>query len=437
MNKKITLSGWGGYPVVTGEELPFYTSAALREKLTSGSGDIIARGNGRSYGDSALSSMVVHMRRFNRMLAFDETTGLLTCEAGVLLSEILEVFLPRGWFLKITPGTKLITVGGAIASDVHGKNHHVEGCFSSCVKSFDLLLADGRVVTCSASENRDLFLATCGGMGLTGIILQARFYLKRVRSCFIEQTTIKTKNLRETFGAFERHADSPYSVAWIDCLSTGDSMGRSVLMTGRFADDGDLSYRSSNGVSVPFHLPGFVLNKMSVKAFNGIYYRKAKNGQSNNRVSVDGFFYPLDAIGNWNRIYGRNGFTQYQFILPEAVSYEGLTQILQEIAGAGAGSFLAVLKLYGRENDNYLSFPLEGYGLALDFKIEKKLFGLLDRLDEIVVDYGGRIFLTKDARMSRETFERGYPRLKMFREVRKKYDLDSRFNSHQSRRLQI
>ncbi len=437
MSKSKKLSGWGGYPVVTGEELTFHTCAALREQLISGNGDIIARGNGRSYGDSALSPTVAPMRRLNRILAFDEQTGLLTCEAGVLLSEIIEVFLPQGWFLKVTPGTKLITVGGAIASDVHGKNHHVEGCFSTCVHNFELLLADGRVVTCSASENRELFLASCGGMGLTGIILQASFYLKRVRSRFIEQTTIKTKNLLETFEAFERSADRPYSVAWIDCLNTGDAMGRSILMTGDFAGDGDLTYRSSQGPSIPFYFPGFVLNKMSVKAFNAVYYRKAKNGQASRRVSVDGFFYPLDAIGNWNRIYGKNGFTQYQFILPKAASYDGLTEILKFIAGAGSGSFLAVLKLYGNENDNYLSFPLEGYGLALDFKIEKKLFGLLDQLDKIVVDFGGRIFLTKDVRVSREVFERGYPRVKSFREVRRKYNLDTRFNSLQSRRLEL
>jgi len=274
-------------------------------------------------------------------------------------------------------------------------------------------------------------------MGLTGIILQASFYLKRVRSRFIEQTTIKTKNLLETFEAFERSADRPYSVAWIDCLNTGDAMGRSILMTGDFAGDGDLTYRSSQGPSIPFYFPGFVLNKMSVKAFNAVYYRKAKNGQASRRVSVDGFFYPLDAIGNWNRIYGKNGFTQYQFILPKAASYDGLTEILKLIAGAGSGSFLAVLKLYGNENDNYLSFPLEGYGLALDFKIEKKLFGLLDQLDKIVVDFGGRIFLTKDVRVSREVFERGYPRVKSFREVRRKYNLDTRFNSLQSRRLEL
>jgi len=296
-------------------------------------------------------------------------------------------------------------------------------------------LSDGQIVTCTPTCNRELFLATCGGMGLTGIIVQASLYLKRVSSQFIDQTTIKTRNLRETFEAFEEYAEQPYSVAWIDCLSKGEALGCSLLMVGDFFDEQDFNYQDKRKLSVPFNLPSFTLNSLSLKTFNALYYGRAKSGVSQQRVDVDSFFYPLDAIGHWNRIYGRKGFTQYQFILPKARSFDGLKQILELIAESGQGSFLAVLKLYGPANENYLSFPLEGYSLALDFKINSKVFALLDNLDEIVVDSDGRIYLTKDARVCREVFERGYPKVDAFRKLRRDCQLDQRFQSLQSQRL--
>ena len=340
-------------------------------------------------------------------------------------------------FLKVTPGTKLITVGGAIASDVHGKNHHVEGCFSECVEMFNLMLPDGEIVKCSKTENSELFHATCGGMGLTGVILDVKISLKKINSKFIDQTTIKTKNLKETFEAFENNKDKTYSVAWIDCLAKGDELGKCLLMVGDFRDDGKLDYKTEIKINVPFNFPSFALNTLSVKAFNWLYYGKVKERVTKQRVDIDAFFYPLDAIGNWRRIYGKKGFTQYQFILPKETSFDGLEKILKTIADSGKGSFLAVLKLYGKANDNYLSFPMEGYSLALDFKIEKGLFDLLDQLDEIVVDHGGRIYLAKDARVSKEVFEQGYPQIDKFRELRKKYKMDEKFNSLQSRRVGI
>ncbi|RMD82363.1 MAG: FAD-binding oxidoreductase [Lentisphaerae bacterium] len=397
--------------------------------------DLIPYGNGKSYGDSALWRHIAVMQPMKRMLDFDEERGLLHCEAGVLLSEIIEVFLPRGWFLMVTPGTKLITVGGAIAADVHGKNHHRAGCFSSCVESFRLMLPDGTIRECSRESHRELFLATCGGMGLTGLILDAKIRLKRVNSCRIEQTLIRTESLEETFKAFEDYASTPYSVAWIDCLAKGKAMGRCHLMVGDFADDGDLNYRLPRRMNVPVEFPSFCLNSLSVTAFNTVYYHKAKAGVSQAKIGLDEFFYPLDSIHNWNRIYGRPGFTQYQFILPKAKSFDGLSEILERIARSGKGSFLAVLKLYGPANENWLSFPLEGYSLALDFKIDQGLFKLLDELDQVVLRYGGRIYLAKDVRVSRETFEQGYPNIGKFCELRKELGLDRKFKSLQSERL--
>ena len=398
---------------------------------------LIAFGNGRSYGDSALSGRVLKMIQHNRMLSFDSEHGKLRCESGLLLSEIIKVFLPLGWFLQVTPGTKFITVGGAIAADVHGKNHHQVGCFSSCVESFELVLPDESRVHCSQTENIELFQASCGGMGLTGVITEATIFLKKVESSIICQTTIKNTCLAETFESFEQFRTSPYSVAWIDCLAKGKSIGRSLLMTGQFNTIGPLDYKKNNSIGVPTFFPAFLLNSFTVKVFNLIYYGKVRRRVSTKNVSVDSFFYPLDALRNWNRIYGKKGFVQYQFILPKNKSFEGLHEILTIIARSGKGSFLAVLKLYGKENENYLSFPLDGYSLALDFKIEHGLFELLEELDNLVIKYSGRIYLAKDARVSKETFEKGYPRIDDFRDLRSRFGMADIFNSNQSERLAL
>lgn len=430
----MSLVSWGMYPITKNQKFSLRDTTTLKTYMQN-TYELIPFGNGRSYGDSAINEHIVHTKTYNNFLDFDEQNGILTCQAGVLLSEILDSVVKRGWFLKVTPGTKLITVGGAIASDVHGKNHHIEGCFSECVEEFKLMLENGDVKTVKKGD--ELFHATCGGMGLTGVILEAKISLKPINSQHIKQTTIKTKNLKETFEAFENNQDSPYSVAWIDCLAKDENIGKCLLMLGDFADDGDLDYKSQKKFSIPFNFPSFALNTLSVKAFNWLYYISAKDGVSKQKVGIDTFFYPLDAIGNWNRIYGKNGFTQYQFILPKESSFEGLKEILTKISNSGKGSFLAVLKLYGKENENYLSFPIEGYSLALDFKIEDGLFELLDKLDEVVVKYGGRIYLTKDVRVSRDVFEQGYPQIDKFRKFRKDNNMSEKFNSLQSKRVQI
>lgn len=432
----MSFMSWGMYPKIKNTVFKFDKEETLKQIINDNDG-LIPYGNGRSYGDSALSNNIINVKPKNYFIEFNEESGLLHVQAGVLLSDILESFIPRGWFLKVTPGTKLITIGGAIASDVHGKNHHVEGCFSECVEEFQIMQEDGEVVTCSKETTPELFKATCGGMGLTGIILDAKIYLKKINSQYIDQTTIKTKNLKETFDAFEEHSDKPYSVAWIDCLAKGNEIGKCLLMVGDFRDDGKLDYRIKKQKMIPFNFPSFALNNWSVRAFNWLYYGKTKDGVSKQIVNIDTFFYPLDAIGHWNRIYGKNGFTQYQFILPKEASYEGLKEVLATISKSGKGSFLAVLKLYGKANDNWLSFPLEGYSLALDFKIEKGLFELLDKLDETIVKYNGRIYLTKDVRVSKETFEKGYPQIETFRQYRKANKMDTKFHSIQSKRVEI
>lgn len=436
MNRK--MSGWGRYPFVDAEVYTPSTSGELQDLLRSVRAErLTPRGLGRSYGDSSLGGAMISSSRMAHFLSFDSDSGLLHCEAGVSLNDILEVFVPKGWFLPVTPGTRFVTVGGAIASDVHGKNHHVSGCFCDHVEFLDICLDADRIVRCSPELEADLFRATCGGMGLTGMIVSAAIRMKRISGSFIDQTTVKARDLRESLDLFDAYADKPYSVAWIDCLAQRDSLGRSLLMIGDHAAAGELHTGQSPRVSMPVDMPSALLNPLSIRAFNEMYYQRIRKSPLNSRVHYAPFFYPLDSIGEWNRMYGGQGFTQYQFVIPKDAGRDALAAILRRIAESAKGSFLAVLKTFGKQNANLLSFPMEGYTLALDFKIEQSLFPLLDRLDAMVLDYGGRLYLTKDAQMSQETFRRGYPGWERFLEVRERYGVQSRFQSKQSRRVGI
>lgn len=437
MKKPIT--NWNNYPVVEASEISFDYQKDLVVKLARTS---IPHGNGRCYGDASLYNDVVNTLRYDKVLAFDEDHGIITCQSGVLLSDLLQIIVPRGWFLPVTPGTKFITVGGAVASDVHGKNHHVDVSFCHHVQTLTVLTGTGEVLACGRDINAELFRATCGGMGLTGVILEVTFRLKRISSAFIRQKQVKASCLDAVMELFGQHADSTYSVAWIDCLKTGRSFGRSILMLGDHAgtdatlSDNKLVAREKSLLTVPFHFPSFVLNTYSVRIFNALYYAKNFRKESDNVVHYDGFFYPLDAILGWNRIYGKRGFVQYQFVLPVEASAAGLRNILGRINRSGMGSFLAVLKLFG-DQDDLISFPMKGYTLALDFPIRRGLFEFLDELDEVVADCGGRIYLSKDARMKKSIFWKTYPHASEFQEILRKYDPGNRFVSRLSQRLML
>ncbi|WP_044366934.1 FAD-binding oxidoreductase [Vibrio fluvialis] len=424
------ITSWGKYPLIDAN----LTKPTSRQQCVDRKFTGVSRGLGRSYGDSALSENIVISERLNHFISFDKETGQLCCEAGVSLDEILTTFVPKGWFLSVTPGTKFVTVGGAIASDVHGKNHHLEGSFSDHVTSITLM-TNGREITCSREENVELFHATCGGMGLTGIIVEATFKLKPIKSAYIDQKIIKAKNLEMALELFEQHKDVTYSVAWIDCLSTGQHLGRSVIMLGEHANEGALTPHKQSLLNMPCDMPSFLLNKYTIQAFNAAYYNKQLKDEVNNTIHYAPFFYPLDGINNWNRMYGSNGFTQYQFVIPQEAGKKGLAEILEAIAESKQGSFLAVLKVFGEGNKNLLSFPMKGYTLALDFKLNDKLFSLLDRLDIIVRKYAGRLYLSKDVRMSEEMFKTGYPEWEEFQKVRKEYGVDKLYHSLQSRRI--
>lgn len=425
---KQSITSWGNYPRIQAETVS-PDKFQVHESLSG-----IPRGLGRSYGDSALTDTIIQSDNLSRFIEFDEDSGLLRCEAGVSLDTILKVFVPKGWFLSVTPGTKFVTVGGAIASDVHGKNHHTEGSFSDHVTSLILNIA-GKSIECSKDQNPKLFKATCGGMGLTGLITEATIKLKPINSAYIKQKTIKARNLAHVMELFEKYNSYTYSVAWIDCLSTGDKLGRSLLMLGEHSDVGKLNTHNEGKLTVPCNMPSFLLNKYTIQAFNSAYSNKQLKDEVDNIVHYDPFFYPLDGINNWNRMYGKKGFTQYQFVIPKKAGLEGLSEILTAIAESKQGSFLAVLKAFGPGNDNLLSFPMEGYTLALDFKINDKLFKLLDKLDMIVRKHEGRLYLSKDVRMSEAMFKQSYPQWEEFHSIRKQYGADKLYQSLQSKRI--
>lgn len=442
------LAGWGRFPV---EECRTFRPEKIQDliPLLEKTESLLARGLGRSYGDAALNpAATVLQERLNRFVSFDEESGILECEGGVSFAEIIELFLPRGWFLPVTPGTKFVTVGGAIACDIHGKNHHRVGTFTEFVESFKLLTANGEVLFCSRNENAEAFWATVGGMGLTGIIIRARFRLERVETAFVAVEYERVANLNAALERFQTDENYEYSVAWIDCLAAGGSLGRSVLMRGNTAPAGDLqNSRAGKGsgrgldsrfkkpVSVPFDFPGFALNPLSVKAFNALYY--ATHPSKKTLVDFETFFYPLDSLGDWNRIYGARGFVQYQVVLPFESSRAALTELLKKISSSKHASFLAVLKTFGKPNLAPLSFPFSGHTLALDIPLSDDLPRFIGELDAITLAHQGRVYLAKDTLLSPENFRKMYPRFAEWHKTKQQLDPETKFASSLSRRLEI
>ena len=430
------VSGWGNYPT---SSCAVYEPKSQKELsdflLNDDVFPLISRGMGRSYGDSSLSENVVSTKALQDLTKFDFDTGELHCSSGILLKDILDLYEPRGWFLPVTPGTKYVTVGGAIAADVHGKNHHVSGSFTDYVISMKILTVSEGFIECSRENNYELFRATCGGMGLTGIILEVRLKLIRVESSFISQKTFKCANLAETFELLKVNTNHNYSVAWVDCMTAGNALGRSIVTFGEHSSDGVFASVSRARLNIPFNMPSFITNKYAVKAFNGIYYSSHESGPEERNVHYDSFFYPLDKISNWNRLYGSKGFIQYQFVVPFEDGFSIVKEILELTVNSGIGSYLAVLKELGPGNENYLSFPRKGVTLSLDFKVTKNLFPLLDHFDTIISSRGGRVYLAKDSRMSETAFKECYPEWERFTTIRKQYGADKIFHSLQSRRI--
>ncbi len=375
----------------------------------------LPRGNGRSYGDSPLNDqgILVDIRQLNRFIRFDSEAGLLECEAGVLLGDILDLIEPKGWFLAVTPGTKFVTVAGAIANDVHGKNHHVRGCFSHHVESFELCRSDGSRLICSESENSLWYKATIGGLGLTGIISKVTLTLMQIKSTSINSESIRMQSLGDFFTINEdSNNDYEYTVAWVDCLARGKSQGRGLYMRGNHSNDPVRGIKTSgtSKLSIPVTLPFSAVNRLSLRVLNTLYYYKQWQPQVQTIQSRDAFFYPLDGILHWNRLYGHKGFLQYQCVIPNDHAPEAIAELLAKIAQAGTGSFLLVLKAFGDiPSKGLLSFARQGVTLAMDFPFRgEKTLQLLTQLDAVTANAGGAVYPAKDARMSGAHFKQWY-----------------------------
>jgi len=442
--KTTELSGWGRYPRAGAR-------VARPENLSAVEFDpgesVLARGLGRSYGDAAMlrDGVVLLTERLNRFLDFDSRTGLLRAEAGATLAEVLETFVPRGWFPAVTPGTKFVTLGGCVAADVHGKNHHREGSFGSHVAGLELMLADGDRVRCSPEVNTELFRATVGGMGLTGLITEVAFRLRPIKTSYMLVRQRAARGLEESLALYEDPAlDDEYTVSWVDCAARGPRLGRSVLIRGQHARPEELpdkrraveTFRVRPAVSVPFDFPSWALNRLTASLFNRSYFARQSRRRGPFLAGLDQFFYPLDAVGGWNRLYGRRGFLQYQCLLPLGGAARGLRKIFGALAASEEPCTLGVLKRFGPGGVGPLSFPAEGYTLALDFPLRSGgLFALLELFDEAVLEQGGRVYLAKDARLTPEVFRRMYPRHAEWAETKRRVDPEGRFRSELSRRL--
>ena len=439
------IHGWGRYPRGRARVL---RPERVREAVPPAADSVIARGQGRSYGDAAMSAegVVMLTERLNRFLSFDEATGVLRAEAGATLAEVIDVLLPRGWFPPVTPGTKFVSLGGALAADVHGKNHHRDGTFGAHVTELEIVLADGTRRRCSPDREAELFWATVGGMGLTGIVTEVSLKLMRVESAHVVVRHSAAPGLDALLDMLAGDEyDERYSVAWVDSLARGRALGRGVLMTGEHATlaalssldiENPLAATPRRNLNIPFDLPSWVLNPRSVAAFNELYFRRQGARDVPFVTDFESFFYPLDRVGGWNRMYGARGFVQYQCVLPPATARRGLRLLFEELSRTRRASFLAVLKRFGAEGRAPLSFPTEGYTLALDLPVTgADLFALLDRFDALVLEHGGRVYLAKDTRMKPATLRAMYPRFGEWLRVKERVDPAGRFASDLSRRL--
>jgi len=422
---------WGNYPPPVETRVDYY-----RGEIDFATGrDILPYGQGRSYGDVCLINhgTLLSTRYWNHFISFDREKGLLKAQAGVSLADILQVIVPAGWFLPVLPGTKFVTLGGAIANDIHGKNHHRHGTFGCWVKEIGLLRSDEGEIICSEKNKSELFNATVGGLGLTGLITWAEIKLVPLQSSMLSVTTTPFHNLTDFFDLNDRAEEqSEYTVAWLDCQASGNKLGRGIFMSADHQKDQSLTVaQSSPKISVPFYAPSFLLNRVSMKAFNAFYF-KWHGQKRKSQAHFDKFFFPLDAIGHWNRLYGKPGFLQYQCVIPHIDREKVLSELLTKIVASGQGSFLSVLKTFGEKTSpGLLSFPMSGVTLALDFANKgETTFQLFKTLDEIIVEAGGRIYPAKDARMSAECFKRGYLNWQDFQPF-----IDKRFGSNFWRRV--
>lgn len=409
---------WGRYPTVTHRGVKQISQRNERlEEIAEGESQL-AFGQGRSYGDVCLNAggILLDTAALSRLISFDPETGLLSCEAGETIEQILKHIVPHGWFLPVTPGTKYVSLGGAIANDIHGKNHHKVGTIGRHVTRFELLRSDGTKLLCSRETNQDFFQATIGGLGLTGLITWAEIQLQKIRCNAIIADYIRFRSLAEFFALSDYSSDThEFTVAWVDCLATGSSLGRGIFIRGNWDADGENRRAPGLKLALPFDFPTWALNRYAVQAFNSVYFSGRRSIVVNRRLHYEPFFYPLDSILNWNRMYGRRGFLQYQCVVPITNGSDWISDILVNITKSRTASFLAVLKVFGdMPSPGILSFPRPGVTLSLDFPVNQTTLLLLEELDTIVRNAGGAIYPAKDSRMSAENFKSFFPQWEDF-----------------------
>lgn len=432
------ISGWGNYPVCDAL-LSKPGNATEAATYISSESVVVPRGNGRSYGDAAIGSHIISSLGLNRIISLDKTNCSLTCQSGVLLVDVLNHIVTDGFFLDVVPGTKFITMGGAIAADVHGKNHYCRGSFSKCVSGFRLITESGQLCHCSPTQNSELFYTTFGAMGLTGFITEVDLILRKIDTTWIETVNVQCSNLKDVFSWFGKELQAEYKIAWYDVFSC-----KAICTTGRHLKPEELDVKIKSisltkynhpAINVPIFTPSWVVNRFAISIMNLL--RLLRTGYGNKQqVGFDSFFFPLDAIDNWSRLYGKQGFIQFQYAVPAEYASSLTGHLLNIAKSKGIVCTLAVIKQLGPgEDKSPLSFPFEGFTVALDFKNQEGLPDLVQNFAEVVAEKGGRVYLAKDACMNKKAMLKGYPQLALLREVVNRVNSAGKFNSNQCNRI--
>ena len=431
------INGWGGYGNYKTKIYKPKTINLIKNKLKKTPLDtFICRGLGRSYGDSSINSKILDLSNIKKKIQISKKKKEITCSSNFSIKELLPIILKENLFLKVTSGTQYVTIGGAIASDIHGKNHHKDGSFCDHVNEIEILLANGRIIKCSKNKNKKLFHSTCGGMGLTGIILSAKIQLLDIPSNFIKETTIKSNSLKETIGYFNKYNYKKYIVSWIDTNAKNESLGRGIIYIGEHTGQIDRNFSKSNVLKIPFNFPNFFLSNFLLKLLSKLFFFKSSKYKEQ-IVEIKKYFYPLDNIENWNKIYGKKGFVQIQILISNKNIIKNLTRIILFFQKKKQVSFVSTIKKMGKKNKNLLSFPEEGYTITFDIKNNSNLKSFYHQLEKILIRMNAKIYLTKDSLMTKKYFQKTYPNKNKFKIYKKIYDPKIKFTSYQSKRLDI
>ena len=429
------IAGWGNNNIIRSDFFYPKNEQEIIEILKKLNNEgIITRGLGRSYGDMSLNKNILSLERYKKIFELDEKTGVLRCSSNLSIVEILEKIVNKGWFLNVTPGSKYVTIGGAIANDVHGKNHHKDGSFSEYVDEIKIITPDGKINICSNKSEYDLFKATCGGAGLTGVIVSAKLKLLKIKSKNLNVTIFKTKSIDETLKKFREFNENKYLVAWLDTINK-KNFGKAVIFSGDHSEDNDLNLKLKKGFNLPSFMGSLFMNNFFVSIFNKFYFLKHKNNFKV-KQDIDTFFYPLDRVLNWNKFYGKKGFTQIQILIKDEDKYkEILIKILDFFIKKNIYSYLTTLKEYGQGNNNYLSFAEKGLSVTLDIPLKNGFLIIYEEFENILLNQNVKIYLAKDSFMSKDFFYKSYDKINEFINFKKKIDPSSKFKSIQSQRL--